>query len=425
AERNRRAPARMALPGNPAIAGSRSRRPAASGSARATLHRSHPTCTPPRRQPSPMNESLPYSPTHDTDPDASDADFRDSKRSHQDTRVFVVANQKGGVGKTTTTVNLAAALARHGQRTLLVDLDPQGNATMGSGIDKRTLKRTIYQVLIGLSDVVEATQWSEGGRYAVLPANRELAGAEVELVDFEERETRLKDALRQVDAQYDFILIDCPPSLSLLTLNGFCAAHGVIIPMQCEYFALEGLSDLVNTIKKVHANFNTDLQIIGLLRVMFDPRVTLGQQVSAQLEQHFGDKGFRTVIPRNVRLAEAPSYGLPGLVFDPQAKGARAYLECGAELIERVRAIDEARRAAGRGAGLGVARAGLRPAGQRRGRLPRIRRRADRARTRERRGAPRRPPPPSRGRPHDMRKPRPNGLGRGLEALLGGHDDAR
>ncbi|MCL4184947.1 MAG: ParA family protein [Burkholderiaceae bacterium] len=263
-------------------------------------------------------------------------------------KIFVIANQKGGVGKTTTTVNLAAALARHGQRTLLVDLDPQGNATMGSGIDKRTLKRSVYQVLIGLSDIVETTQWSEGGRYAVLPANRELAGAEVELVDFEERETRLKDALKLVDAQYDFVLIDCPPSLSLLTLNGFCAAHGVIIPMQCEYFALEGLSDLVNTIKKVHANFNTDLQIIGLLRVMFDPRVTLGQQVSAQLEQHFGDKVFRTVNPRNVRLAEAPSYGLPGLVFDPHSKGARAYLDFGAELIERVRAIDAAQRAARR-----------------------------------------------------------------------------
>lgn len=254
--------------------------------------------------------------------------------------IFVVANQKGGVGKTTTTVNLAAALARHGQRVLLVDLDPQGNATMGSGIDKRTLPRSIYHVLIGMSDIAEATQRSPSGVFAVLPANRDLAGAEVELVDFEERETRLKDALAAVDEQYDFVLIDCPPSLSMLTLNGFCAAHGVIIPMQCEYFALEGLSDLVNTIKKVHANFNTRLKIIGLLRVMFDPRVTLAQQVSAQLEQHFGDKVFRSVIPRNVRLAEAPSYGMPGVSFDPQSKGARAYLEFGAELVERVRTME-------------------------------------------------------------------------------------
>jgi chromosome partitioning protein len=251
-------------------------------------------------------------------------------------RIFVVANQKGGVGKTTTTVNLAAALTRLGQRVLLVDLDPQGNATMGSGIDKRALERSVYHVLIGLSDVAEASVPSPSGGYVVLPANRELAGAEVELVDFDEREARLKDALAAVDQQYDFVLIDCPPSLSMLTLNGFCAAHGVIIPMQCEYYALEGLSDLVNTIKKVHANFNTNLKVIGLLRVMYDPRMTLSQQVSAQLEQHFGEKVFRTLIPRNVRLAEAPSYGQPGVVFDPASKGARAYMEFGAELIERL-----------------------------------------------------------------------------------------
>ena len=257
-------------------------------------------------------------------------------------KIFVIANQKGGVGKTTTTVNLAAALARLNQRTLLVDLDPQGNATMGSGIDKRGLKLSIYQVLIGLCDVVEATQISPTGHFGVVPANRELAGAEIDLVGFEERETRLKDALSQVTDHYDFILIDCPPSLSLLTLNGFCCAHGVIIPMQCEYYALEGLSDLVNTIKKIHANFNRELTVIGLLRVMFDARMTLSQQVSAQLEQHFGDKVFKAVIPRNVRLAEAPSYGVPGVVFDPQSKGARAYVEFGAELIERIRTLEVA-----------------------------------------------------------------------------------
>ena len=255
-------------------------------------------------------------------------------------KIFVIANQKGGVGKTTTTVNLAAALARLGQRTLLVDLDPQGNATMGSGIDKRTLEHSVYHVLIGLADVRTAAREATAAGYDVLPANRDLAGAEVELVDFDRREARLKEALATVAADYDFILIDCPPSLSLLTLNGFCSANGVIIPMQCEYFALEGLSDLVNTIRKVHANFNTGLEIIGLLRVMFDPRVTLAQQVSAQLEEHFGDKVFDTIIPRNVRLAEAPSYGLPGVVFDPQSKGAKAYLGFGKELIARMRRLD-------------------------------------------------------------------------------------
>ena len=251
--------------------------------------------------------------------------------------IFAVANQKGGVGKTTTTVNLAAALAAQGQRVLLVDLDPQGNATMGSGVDKRALKKSVYQVLLGLASLAEARQASEAGKFDTLPANRDLAGAEVEMVDLDNRETRLKQALALHDADYDFVLIDCPPSLSLLTLNGLCAANGVIIPMQCEYYALEGLSDLVNTIKKAHANLNPDLKIIGLLRVMFDPRSTLSNQVSAQLEQHFGDKVFKSIVPRNVRLAEAPSYGLPGVIFDRAAKGAQAYLAFAAEMIERAR----------------------------------------------------------------------------------------
>ncbi len=251
-------------------------------------------------------------------------------------KIFAIANQKGGDGKTTTAVNLAAALAKLGQRVLLIDLDPQGNATMGSGIDKRSIRRSVYQVLIGMSDIAEARVRSEAGGYDVLPANRELAGAEIELVDFEERETRLKDAIHAVDADYDFVLIDAPPALSLLTLNGLCAAHGVVIPMQCEYYALEGLSDLVATIKTVHANLNTNLKVIGLLRVMYDPRMTLSQQVSAQLEQHFGDKVFKAVIPRNIRLAEAPSHGLPGVIFDPESKGAKAYVEFGAEMIRRI-----------------------------------------------------------------------------------------
>ncbi len=251
-------------------------------------------------------------------------------------RIFCVANQKGGVGKTTTTVNLAAGLSRVGQRVLVVDLDPQGNATMGSGVDKRALKLTVYDVLLEAATIAEARQRAEKAGYDIVGANRELAGAEVELVDLERRDQRLKLALVAVAAEYDFVLVDCPPSLSMLTLNGLCSAHGVIVPMQCEYFALEGLSDLVNTIKQVHANLNPELEIIGLLRVMFDPRITLQQQVSEQLKMHFGDKVFDTVIPRNVRLAEAPSYGLPGVVFDPTSKGALAFVEFAKEMVQRL-----------------------------------------------------------------------------------------
>ncbi len=254
-------------------------------------------------------------------------------------KIFCIANQKGGVGKTTTAINLAAGLAALKQRVLLVDLDPQGNATMGSGVDKHQLDHSVYQVLIGHSSIEKSKYPSKSGGYDVIPANRNLAGAEIELVDFKNRESILRDALQKVADDYDFILIDCPPALSLLTLNGLCAANGVIVPMQCEYFALEGLSDLVNSIKQVHANLNPDLKVIGLLRVMFDPRTVLQQQVSEQLIQHFGDKVFKTIIPRNVRLAEAPSYGIPGVVYDKSSRGAKAYVEFGLEMIERIKSI--------------------------------------------------------------------------------------
>jgi len=225
------------------------------------------------------------------------------------------------------------------QRVLLIDLDPQGNATMGSGVDKANLENSVYQVLIGMATAAQTVLYAPTAGYSVMPANRDLAGAEVELVDLENREMRLKLALAEIEDQFDFILIDCPPALTLLTLNGLCAADGVVVPMQCEYYALEGLSDLVNTIKQVHANLNPNLKIIGLLRVMFDARVTLQQQVSEQLMTHFGNKVFKTIIPRNVRLAEAPSFGLPGVIFDKSARGAQAYIEFGGEMVERIKTM--------------------------------------------------------------------------------------
>jgi chromosome partitioning protein len=251
------------------------------------------------------------------------------------TRIVAVANQKGGVGKTTTSVNVAAGIAQAGKRVLLVDLDPQGNATMGSGVDKRKLARTVYHVLLGLADIASVRTRSESGGFDLIPANRELAGAEVELVDLPNREGRLRAALESIAADYAYILIDCPPSLSLLTVNAFVAAHEVLIPMQCEYYALEGLSDLVETIKRVRAHLNPRLEIAGLLRTMFDPRNTLSNQVSQQLETHFGDKVYRTLVPRNVRLAEAPSYGAPAVVWDKASKGAQAYLQLTEEIMRR------------------------------------------------------------------------------------------
>lgn len=248
-------------------------------------------------------------------------------------KTLAITNQKGGVGKTTTCVNLAASLAANHKKVLLVDLDPQGNASTGSGVDKAHLKYSIYHVLIGEKTLKEVIVASEKGGFDIAPSNRELAGAEVELVNELARETRLKAAIAQLGDVYDYVLLDCPPALNLVTVNALTAADTVMIPMQCEYYALEGLSDLVNTIKKVRAHLNPKLEIEGLLRTMFDNRNMLASQVSAQLVSHFGDKVYNTVIPRNIRLAEAPSYGLPVLMYDKLSKGAVAYLALAKEII--------------------------------------------------------------------------------------------
>ncbi len=250
-------------------------------------------------------------------------------------KTFAITNQKGGVGKTTTAVNLAASLSASGARVLLVDLDPQGNATMGSGVNKRELKKSIYHLLLGLETISSIKKYSQNGKFDILPSHRDLAGAEIELVDVVGREIRLKSALAEVAHEYDYMLIDCPPALNLLAVNALTAADAVMIPMQCEYYALEGVSDLVNTIKKIRGNLNPRLEIEGLLRTMFDPRSTLAQQVSEQLKNHFGSKVYDTVIPRNIRLAEAPSYGQPALMYDPSSKGAQAYMALAREVLNK------------------------------------------------------------------------------------------
>ncbi len=247
-------------------------------------------------------------------------------------KVIAITNQKGGVGKTTTSINLAASLARVGKRVLMIDLDPQGNGTVGSGVRKGEYEQSTYDVLVEGVAIKETVINVEAG-FDVVPSDGDLAGAQVELLNEIGRELRLKNALGKVSSDYDYIFIDCPPALNVLTINAMVAANSVIIPMQCEYFALEGLSSLVDTIKKIRDTLNPDLQIEGLLRTMFDRRNSLAGEVSDQLETHFGKKVYKTVIPRNVRLAEAPSYGQPALLYDKNSKGALAYLALAAEMV--------------------------------------------------------------------------------------------
>lgn len=251
------------------------------------------------------------------------------------TRILAIANQKGGVGKTTTAINLSASLAATRKRVLLVDLDSQGNATMGSGVDKSSLKLSAYDTLIDMVPVAQVSQKSKDGKYDVLPGNEDLTAAEIELLNVENREFRVRFSLAKVSALYDYIIIDCPPSLSMMTVNALAASDGVLIPMQCEYFALEGLSGLLNTVARIQQAVNPKLRIEGILRTMYDPRNSLTNEVSKQLHMHFGDRVYRTVIPRNVRVAEAPSYGMPVLAYDRKSKGALAYLALAGEIIRR------------------------------------------------------------------------------------------
>jgi len=250
-------------------------------------------------------------------------------------KILALANQKGGVGKTTTSVNLAASLAATKRKVLLIDLDPQGNATMGVGVDKNALDKTFCDVLLDGYDVRKAVIPIENVGIDLLPANADMTAAEVDLMRTDNAEQRFKDSIAPIKNDYDYILIDCPPALNMLTLNALVASDGVIIPMQCEYYALEGLTALMDTINQVRSSVNPDLQIEGLLRTMFDPRNTLSNDVSAQLIEHFGDRVYRTIVPRNVRLAEAPSHGLPALLYEKTSRGALAYLALAGEMLRR------------------------------------------------------------------------------------------